>query len=140
MIITIVLTFTGCGQGPSMSINTAKSHLEKEGFTPINLRYSMNFPRTEMPWICICAKEDNQYITVINSKKDFKQVQIGTEQYLSLEEIQDKLVSLGYEKNEYLINNLNVDLSENDQLYWFFPVESSGSLLFFSLDGKRINH
>jgi len=123
-----------------MPISTVNSYLEKEGLTPINLRYSMNFPHEEMPWICICTKEDKQYITVIKSKKDIKQVQIGTEQYLSWEEMLDKLVSLGNEKNEFLLNNLDVDVSENGQLYWVYPLEDSGKLLFFSLEGKQLKN
>lgn len=134
----MIFAITGCGQEPSMPIDTVESYLEKEKLTPISLRYSMNFSNKEMPWICLCTKEEKQYITVINNEKDIKQIQIGTEQYLSWEEMQDQLVKLGYENNEFLKNNLTVDISRNGQLYWAYPVEGSGELLFFSLEGEKL--
>lgn len=122
-----------------MPLEDVDLYLEKENFTPKRLTFSMSYAVEKRPWLCLCYKENKEYLVVIYPNGNLTKTQIGIGEYLSWKQIVDKVVNLGYPNDHFLQHNLFFDVASTGEVYWYYPVDTQGKVSFFSLNGEPIN-
>ncbi|MFC4769268.1 hypothetical protein [Effusibacillus consociatus] len=144
-VLFVFLLLTGCafvpiGNGPSVSIEKARKQLAELGYTPKDLRYIQGPPKY-MPWVCICEnKKKEEWGVVLHPSGKVEQVQLGTKEHLSREQMLKKLETLGYKRDEFMELNLHLMVSGDGTFYWSFPVDlEHGKYIRFNLAGEKIN-
>lgn len=142
LTVLILLVLWGC-QGNVMTLKQAEDLLAEHSYEKIKLNMSQNFKHDERPWVCLCQSSDNgdEYIVMISPSNELTEIQLGTEERLTYDQMKEVLVREGIVKSveDVDLDHLNPGITDDTPIHWYYQDLDQSMLYRFQLDGTRIS-
>ncbi|NQX69647.1 hypothetical protein HQN90_26295 [Paenibacillus alba] len=129
----------------AITADKVKEVLAEMNLDPIKIRYSMNYPHNERPWLALAKHKitEKEVIIVVYEDGTIESIELDVKANgnLSYAEMLNKAKSYTNKETDFVDNNLSLEVTKEKLVYWTLPIDgNNGEYLYFTLKGDQIKN